>query len=67
MCGKRNNKRFFVFGSIPDQYETQEMCDTVVSADISLKVCCHDKYMTHELFDSVLPECSFLIVYCPDK
>ena len=34
MCGKGVNKRFFVFDSIPDQYKTQEMCETVVSEDI---------------------------------
>ena len=33
MCDKVVNKFYFVFDSIPDQYKTQEMCDTAVSND----------------------------------
>ena len=33
----------FLFDSIPKQYKTQEMCNTVVSNDPSLIVCCPDK------------------------
>ena len=34
---------FFVFGSIPDLYKTQEMCDRVNTADPSLTAYCLDK------------------------
>ena len=33
MCDKADNRCFFVFDSIPDQYKTQVMCDRVVSED----------------------------------
>ena len=31
MCDKAVNRCFFVFASIPDQYKTQEMFNTVAS------------------------------------
>ena len=36
MCDKAVNSCFFV--SIPDQYKTQEMCDTIASENTSLIV-----------------------------
>ena len=55
MCDKAVNRCFFVFDSIPDQYNP------------SLIVCCPDKYKTQRIFDRVPYEDNFLIVYCPDK
>ena len=43
-CVMKAVKRcFFVFGSIPDLYKTQEMCDRVNTADPSLTAYCLDK------------------------
>ena len=68
MCEKAVNRYFFVFDSIPDQYRTQEMCDTVVYEDPSLIIyCCPDKYKTKRMFDSIVSEDPSLIVYCLDK
>ena len=36
MCDKAVNKCSFVFDCIPDQYKTQEMCDTIASNDPSI-------------------------------
>ena len=44
MCDKAVNRCFFVFHSIPDQFKTQEMCDTVAPEDPSLILYCSDKY-----------------------
>ena len=33
MCHETVNRLFFVFCSIPDGHETQEICDRVVSND----------------------------------
>ena len=57
----------FLFDSIPDQYKTQGMCDTVVFEDPSLIVYCADKYKTQRIFDIVVSEEPSLIVYCPAK
>ena len=48
MCGKAVNRCFFVIDSIPEQYKTQEMCDTFVSEEPSLRVYCPDKYKRKE-------------------
>ena len=53
MCDKAVNTCFFVFDSIPDQYKTQEMYDTVLSKDSSLIVYCPDKHKTQRMFASV--------------
>ena len=42
---------FIVFGSIPDWYKTQEMCDRVVSERSFLIVCCPDKYKAQRIRD----------------
>ena len=46
MCNKAVNECLFVFDCILDQYETLEMCDTVVSNDPPLIVYCPVKYIT---------------------
>ena len=51
MCDKAINRRFFVFDCIPDQYKTQEICETVVSNDPPLIVYCPDKYITQKMRD----------------
>ena len=48
MCDKAVNRCFFVFHSIPDQFKTQEMCDTVAPEDPSLILYCSDKYKLKE-------------------
>ena len=42
---------FFVLGSIPDQYNTQEIIDKVVSEDPFLIVYCPDKCKTQRMCD----------------
>ena len=65
MCDKAVNSCFFV--SIPDQYKTQEMCDTIASENPSLIAYWIDKYKTQRIFDSVVSEDHSLIAYWPDK
>ena len=42
---------FIVFGSIPDWYKTQEMCDRVVSERSFLILYCPDKYKAQRIRD----------------
>ena len=55
-----------MFGSIPDQYKTQEMCDTVVSEDPSLIVYCPDKYETQRICDETVNNCLAAFELVPD-
>ena len=45
-----------VYDSIPDLYKNQEMCDSVVSEDPSLKVYCPDKHITQRMCDEVVDD-----------
>ena len=45
---------FFAFGSIPDQYKSQEICDISVSLYPFLIVYCPDKYITQKMCDEAL-------------
>ena len=47
---------FFVFDSIPNQYETQEMCDKVVSEDSFSIVYCPEKYKTQRMCDKAVKQ-----------
>ena len=49
MRDKAANSYFFLFGSIPDRYETQEMCDRAVSDDPFLIAYCPNKYITQKM------------------
>ena len=42
---------FFIFDSILNQYETQEMCGRIVSEDRFFIIYCPHKYKTQRLFD----------------
>ena len=55
-----------MFDSIPDQYETQEMCDTVVSEDLSLIVYCPDKYKPQRICDETVNNCLAAFELVPD-
>ena len=57
MYNKPVHSCFFVFDSIPDQYEAQEICDIVVSLYHFLIVHCPDKYITQKMFDEALDDC----------
>ena len=46
--------KVFLFDSIPEQYKTQEMCNTVASNDPSLIVYCPDKYITPQMCDKAV-------------
>ena len=47
---------FFVFDSISDQYQTQEICDIVVYLYPLLIVFCPDKYKTHRICDEAVDD-----------
>ena len=57
---------FFVFGPIPDQYKTQEMCDRVVSEDPSIIVYCPGKYKTQRMRDEVVHDSLAALKLTPD-
>ena len=45
---------FFIFDSIPDQYETKQICDIVVSLYPFKIVYCPDKYKTQRMWDEAV-------------
>ena len=57
---------FFVFDSIPNQYETQEICDRVVSEDPFLVVYCSDKYKTQRMCDEAVDNSLTALKLIPD-
>ena len=66
MCDKEVNRCFFVFHSIPDQYKTQEMCNTVIPEDPSLIIYCPDKYETQRMCDEAVDDCLPALKLVPD-
>ena len=54
MCNKVVNRCFFVLDSIPDWYNTQEMCGKVISEDIFLIVYCPDDSLAQLI---LIPDC----------
>ena len=44
MYDRALNTCAFLFDSIPDKCETEEMCDKVVPEDAFMLKCSHDKY-----------------------
>ena len=44
MYDRAPNTCAFLFDSIPDKCETEEMCDKVVPEDAFMLKCSHDKY-----------------------
>ena len=46
MCDKAVDTCPFAFGSIPDQYMTQEKCNHVVSKETFMLKYCPDRYKT---------------------
>ena len=51
MCDKAVHRCFFIFDSILNQYETQEMCGRIVSEDHFFIIYCPHKYKTQRLCD----------------
>ena len=47
---------FFVSDSIPDQYKTQQICDTVASLYPFLIIHCSDKYITQKMCDEAVDD-----------
>ena len=56
MYYKDVHRYFFVFDSIPDQYEPQEICNIVVSSYPFLIVYCPDKYKTQRMCDEAVDD-----------
>ena len=48
---------FFVSYFIPNWYETQDMCERVLSEDPFLIVYCPDKYKTQRMCDKAVDDC----------
>ena len=57
MCDEAVHRCVFVSDSIPDQYETQEIFDIVVSLHPFLIVCWPDKYKTQRMCDEAVDDC----------
>ena len=57
---------FFVFDSIPDWYEIQEICDRVVSEAPFLIVHCPDKCKTQRMCDEAVDDCVGALKFIPD-
>ena len=57
MCYKAVHRCYLVFDSIPDQYNTQETCDTVASLYNLLIVYCFDKYKTQKIRGEAVDDC----------
>ena len=49
MCNKDVGRCLFVFDSVPNKYNTQEICDKIVSEDPFKLKYCHDRYKTQEM------------------
>ena len=47
----------FVFGSIADQYKTQEMCDWFIYEDPFMLLYLPDRYKTQRIYDEAAYEC----------
>ena len=57
---------FFEFICIPDWYETQEKCESVVFEDPFMIVYCFNKYKTHEMCDEAVANCLKAFKFIPD-
>ena len=57
---------FFIFDCIPDQYETEEMCDRVFSKDPFLILYCPDKHKTQEMCEKIISGDLFSLRCVPD-
>ena len=66
MCDRAVNRCFFVFHFIPDQYKSQEMCDTVVFDDPVLIVYYPDKYITQKMCDEAVDDTIATLKFIPD-
>ena len=58
---------FFEFHSIPDQYETQEFCDGVISEDPFFIVYFPDKHKTQEMCDQAVDDPLTTLKLIPDS
>ena len=57
---------FFVFDYIPSQYNTQEICDRVVSQDPFFIVYCPDKYKFQRMCDEAVDDSLAALKLVPD-
>ena len=48
---------FFVFGSVPEWYKTQELADSVVSEDLLMILYCSDRFKTQRICDEAVDDC----------
>ena len=56
----------FLFNSIPDQYETQEICGLAASLYLFLIVHCPDKYITERICDETVDDFLAALKVIPD-
>ena len=55
-----------LFDSIPNQYKTQEMCNTIICKDhISIR-CVPDQYKTQQMCDKTVDDCLAALIFVPD-
>ena len=56
---------FLVFDFIVDQYETQKICDILISLYPFLIVYCPDKYKTQNMCDQAVGDCLAVLQFIP--
>ena len=57
---------FFVFDSIPNQYKTQEMCNSIICEDpFSIRYVL-DQYKTQQMRDKAVDNCLAALKFVPD-
>ena len=57
---------FFVFNYIPNQYKTQEMCNSIVCEDSFSIRCNSDQYKTQQMCDKAFDYCLTALKFVPD-
>ena len=61
-----NTLCFFVFDSIPDQYKTQEMCNSIISEDAFSIRYIPDQCKTQQMCDKAVDDCQVALKFVPD-
>ena len=57
---------FFVFSSIPNQYKTKEMYNSIICDDSFLIILVPDQYKTQKICDKAVDDCLAALKFAPD-
>ena len=66
MCDKATDTCPFVSTSVPDWYNTQEMCDKLVSEEFFMLKYCLDKHKSEKMCDKAVDACLSALQFVPD-